>query len=58
MKKYILIAGVNGAGKSILGNIEKAKERKYSIELHYVGVDSAEIAKNESHFGYVKGDMV
>ncbi len=32
-------------GKSILNNIAKAKERGYFIELHYVGVESADIAK-------------
>ena len=55
MKRYILISGVKGAGKSILGNIEKAKERKYSIELHYVGVDSAEIAKQRVAFRVCQG---
>lgn len=32
-------------GRSILKNIRLAKNRGYFIELHYVGVDSAEIAK-------------
>lgn len=32
-------------GKSIIKNILKAKELGYFIELHYVGVDSVEIAK-------------
>lgn len=32
-------------GRSILENIRRAKKRGYFIELHYVGVDSAEIAK-------------
>ena len=32
-------------GKSIINNIFKAKERGYYIELHYVSVDSVEIAK-------------
>ena len=32
-------------GKSILGNIQKAKMLGYSIEMHYVGVDSADTAK-------------
>ena len=32
-------------GNSIIRNILKAKERGYFIELHYVGVESAEIAK-------------
>ena len=32
-------------GKSIIRNIRKAKSLDYFIELHYVGVDSVEIAK-------------
>ncbi len=32
-------------GKSILGNIAKAKKRGYFIELHYIGVENADIAK-------------
>ncbi len=32
-------------GKTILKNIRKAKELGYYVELHYVGVDTAEIAK-------------
>lgn len=32
-------------GKAILRNIKFAKEKGYFIELHYVGVDSVEIAK-------------
>ena len=32
-------------GKSILKNIEKAKNRGYFIELHYIGVENVEIAK-------------
>lgn len=32
-------------GSSIIRNINKAKESGYEIELHYVGVDSVEIAK-------------
>jgi predicted ABC-type ATPase len=32
-------------GKSILNNIAKAKERGYFIELHYIGVESMDIAK-------------
>ena len=37
-------------GKSVIGNIVKAKEKGYSIELHYVGVDSVEIAKERVRF--------
>lgn len=32
-------------GKSILNNIEKAKKKGYFIELHYIGVESVDIAK-------------
>lgn len=32
-------------GKSILCNIKKAKKRGYFIELHYIGVESVDIAK-------------
>mgnify|MGYP002508057159 CR=1 FL=1 len=31
-------------GKSILGNIAKAKKRGYFIELHYIGVENAAIS--------------
>lgn len=32
-------------GKSILNNIAKAKIREYFIEMHYIGVESVDIAK-------------
>jgi predicted ABC-type ATPase len=32
-------------GRSIIRNIQKAKELGYNVEMHYVGLDSAEIAK-------------
>lgn len=32
-------------GKSILNNIAKAKKRGYFIELHYIGVENVDIAK-------------
>lgn len=32
-------------GKSIINNITKAKERGYFIELHYIGVEDVDIAK-------------
>lgn len=32
-------------GKSILKNIQRAKEKGYFIEMHYVGVDNVDIAK-------------
>ena len=37
-------------GKSVIVNIVKAKEKGYSIELHYVGVDSVEIAEERVRF--------
>ena len=32
-------------GKTILNNIAKAKKRDYFIEMHYIGVESVDIAK-------------
>ena len=32
-------------GKSIINNISKAKKKGYFIELHYIGVENVEIAK-------------
>lgn len=32
-------------GRSILNNIEKAKKKGYFIELHYIGVENADILK-------------
>ena len=37
-------------GNSIIRNIVKAKEKGYFIELHYVGVESAEIAKERVRY--------
>lgn len=44
-------------GKTILKNIEKAKTQGYFVEMHYVGVDSVDIAKKRvlkrvSHGGH------
>ena len=68
MKKYILIAGVNGAGKSTLfqtleslkdmpriNTDEIAKSLGYRIELHYVGVASADIAKTRIAYRVSQG---
>lgn len=33
-------------GRTILKNLKRAKEQGYFIELHYIGVESAEIAKD------------
>lgn len=42
-------------GKAILRNILKAKEMGYFIELHYVGVDSVQIAKDRVKYRVEKG---
>lgn len=42
-------------GKSIIKNIHKAKELGYQIELHYVGVESVEIAKERIAYRVQKG---
>lgn len=33
-------------GRSIIRTIQRAKDAGYGIEMHYVGVDSSEIAKS------------
>ena len=42
-------------GNSIINNIMKAKEKGYFIELHYVGVESAEIAKERVKYRVKQG---
>ena len=42
-------------GNSIIRNIMKAKEKGYFIELHYVGVESAEIAKERVKYRVEQG---
>jgi hypothetical protein len=42
-------------GKTIIRNILKAKELGYFIELHYVGVDSVEIAKDRVKYRVQQG---
>lgn len=42
-------------GKSILRNITKAKQLGYFIEMHYVGLDSVEIAKERIRYRMSKG---
>lgn len=42
-------------GKSIIENIKKAQKKGYSIELHYVGVNSVEIAKERVHYRVAHG---
>lgn len=43
-------------GKSIIKNILKAKDLGYFIELHYVGVDSVQIAKERVRHRVKNGD--
>ena len=42
-------------GKTILNNIKKAKSKGYFIELHYIGLDSVEIAKDRVRFRVSQG---
>lgn len=42
-------------GNSIIRNIMKAKENGYFIELHYVGLESAEIAKERVNYRVERG---
>ena len=42
-------------GKSIINNIRKAKELGYFIEMHYVGLDSVEIAKERVKYRVKQG---
>ena len=42
-------------GNSIIRNILKAKEYGYFIELHYIGVESAEIAKERVKYRVKQG---
>ena len=42
-------------GKSIWNNIDKARNLGYWIEMHYVGVDSAETAKKRIAFRVSRG---
>lgn len=42
-------------GKSIIKNIKKAKELDYFVEMHYIGVDNAEIAKQRIAYRVANG---
>lgn len=42
-------------GRAALKNIRTAKEKGYFVELHYVGVDSAEIAKKRVQMRVQRG---
>mgnify|MGYP002802011653 CR=1 FL=1 len=37
-------------GKSVINNLQKAQRRGYVIELHYVGLNSADLAKERVRF--------
>lgn len=42
-------------GKSVIRNIRKAKNEGYYIEIHYVGVDTVEIAKERVRYRVLNG---
>ncbi len=42
-------------GKSVLKNIDKAKKLGYYVEIHYVGVESVEIAKQRIAYRVAHG---
>lgn len=42
-------------GRSVLNNLRKAKDCGYIIELHYVGLDSADLAKERVRFRVAHG---
>lgn len=42
-------------GKSILNTIDKARELGYIVEMHYIGVESVEIAKERVHMRVIRG---
>ena len=42
-------------GQSILKNIKYAKQLGYEIELHYVGISSAELAKERIAYSVAQG---
>ena len=42
-------------GKSIIRNIEKAKQIGYLVEMHYVGVDNVDIAKQRIAYRVANG---
>lgn len=42
-------------GKSIIGNIKKAKELGYQIEMHYVGIENVDIAKERIAYRVAHG---
>ena len=42
-------------GKSIINNIDKAKKLGYFIELHYIGVESVQIAKERVKYRVKQG---
>lgn len=42
-------------GKAIIQNINKAKQKGYFVEIHYVSVDSVELAKERVHHRVLMG---
>jgi ABC-type cobalamin/Fe3+-siderophores transport system ATPase subunit len=59
MRRYVLIAGVNGAGKSTLyQTLDSLQNMKRintdEIELHYVGVESVDIAKKRIAYPFIQ----
>lgn len=42
-------------GKSIIKNIQRAKAEGYFVEVHYVGIDSMDLAKERVHHRVAKG---
>ena len=60
LRKYLedgvsLIQETTLCGHSVLNNIAKAKDHGYLIEMHYIGLSSAELAK-EKNLWYTTDD--
>lgn len=55
MATYTIFAGVNGAGKSIVRNIKKAKEKGFYVVMNYIGLDTPDIAKERVKIRVLKG---
>lgn len=58
MKKYILIAGVNGAGNLFWEISKKRKKENTVLNSIMWGLILRKQQKNELHFGCGKADMV
>lgn len=48
-KRISFIQETTLCGKSIIRNINTAKEKGYFIEIHFIGVESSDIAKERIH---------